>query len=47
MNFEHMPELRWRIGYPLSLVTMVVAVFFLYRFFTRIGWLPDRGAERV
>jgi magnesium transporter len=47
MNFEHMPELRWRIGYPLSLVTMVVAVFVLYRFFTRIGWLPPRGAERV
>jgi magnesium transporter len=39
MNFEHMPELRWRIGYPLSLVTMAVAVFFLYRFFKRIGWL--------
>jgi magnesium transporter len=47
MNFEHMPELRWRVGYPLSLVTMVVAVFVLYRFFTRIGWLPPRGAERV
>jgi magnesium transporter len=39
MNFQHMPELRWRIGYPLSLVTMVAAVFFLYRFFKRIGWL--------
>jgi magnesium transporter len=39
MNFEHMPELRWKVGYPLALVTMVVAVFFLYRFFKRIGWL--------
>jgi magnesium transporter len=39
MNFEHMPELRWRIGYPLSLVTMAIAVFLLYRFFKRIGWL--------
>jgi magnesium transporter len=39
MNFEHMPELRWRIGYPLSLLTMAVAVFFLYRFFKRVGWL--------
>jgi magnesium transporter len=39
MNFAHMPELRWRIGYPLSLVTMAVAVFLLYRFFKRIGWL--------
>jgi hypothetical protein len=26
---------------------MVVAVFVLYRFFKRIGWLPDRGAESV
>jgi magnesium transporter len=39
MNFEHMPELRWRFGYPLALVTMAVAVFFLYRFFKRVGWL--------
>jgi magnesium transporter len=39
MNFEHMPELRWKIGYPLALVTMAVAVFFLFRFFKRIGWL--------
>jgi magnesium transporter len=39
MNFEHMPELRWRIGYPLALVTMVFAVLVLYRFFKRIGWL--------
>jgi magnesium transporter len=39
MNFQHMPELKWRIGYPLSLVTMVVAVFLLYRFFKRVGWL--------
>ncbi len=39
MNFQHMPELRWRIGYPLALVTMAVAVFLLYRFFKRVGWL--------
>ena len=25
MNFEHMPELHWRFGYPLALTTMVVA----------------------
>ena len=39
MNFEHMPELKWKVGYPLSLLLMVVAVFVLYRFFKRIGWL--------
>jgi magnesium transporter len=39
MNFTHMPELKWRIGYPLALLTMGVAVFFLYRFLKRVGWL--------
>ncbi|HEY8640497.1 MAG TPA: magnesium/cobalt transporter CorA [Solirubrobacterales bacterium] len=39
MNFEHIPELKWRFGYPLALVTMAIAVFFLYRFFKRVGWL--------
>jgi len=39
MNFEHMPELKWRIGYPLALLMMAAAVFLLYRFFKRIGWL--------
>jgi magnesium transporter len=39
MNFEHMPELKWRFGYPLALLTMAVAVTLLYRFFKRIDWL--------
>jgi magnesium transporter len=39
MNFEHMPELKWRIGYPLAVLTMAAAVLVLYRFFKRIGWL--------
>jgi magnesium transporter len=39
MNFEHMPELKWRIGYPLALLTMLAAVLVLYRFFKRVGWL--------
>jgi len=39
MNFEHMPELGWTVGYPLALSMMAVAVFVLYRFFKRIGWL--------
>ena len=43
MNFNHMPELKWRIGYPLSLLTMAVAVFFLYRFLKRVGWLSWRS----
>ena len=39
MNFEHMPELEWRLGYPLALMTMVVACLALYRMFKRREWL--------
>ena len=39
MNFEHMPELRWRVGYPLALLLMLAAVTGLHRFFRRIGWV--------
>jgi magnesium transporter len=39
MNFEHMPELEWRFGYPLVLVVIVVACFALYRNFKRREWL--------
>ena len=39
MNFEHMPELTWRIGYPLALSIMALACLLLYRQFRRAGWL--------
>jgi magnesium transporter len=39
MNFDAMPELRWRFGYPLSLVLMSAIVFALWRGFKRSGWL--------
>lgn len=39
MNFEYMPELEWRIGYPLVWLVIVVACFMLYRNFKRVGWL--------
>jgi len=39
MNFDHMPELHWELGYPLALLTMVAAVLVLHRFFKRLGWL--------
>jgi magnesium transporter len=39
MNFEHMPELRWRYGYPGVLVFLVAACITLYRLFKRSGWL--------
>jgi magnesium transporter len=39
MNFEHMPELGWRWGYPLVWVVILTACFLLYRGFKRNGWL--------
>ena len=39
MNFEHMPERRWELGYPGALTLMLVICFSLWRYFKRIGWL--------
>jgi magnesium transporter len=39
MNFEHMPELTWRAGYPLALAVMLTLGFALFRLFKRAGWL--------
>jgi magnesium transporter len=39
MNFDHMPELRWTIGYPLVLTSIAVTCFLLWRAFRRNGWL--------
>jgi magnesium transporter len=39
MNFDHMPELHWLLGYPLSVVLMGAAAGLLFRLFKRSGWL--------
>ena len=39
MNFEHMPELEWRYGYPAVMLLMLVSSVGLYRVFKRSGWL--------
>ncbi|HET8660404.1 MAG TPA: magnesium/cobalt transporter CorA [Micromonosporaceae bacterium] len=39
MNFEYMPELKMRYGYPVILGIMVVSALALYRLFRRSGWL--------
>jgi magnesium transporter len=39
MNFDNMPELHWRYGYPLVLAVIAIACTLLYRRFKRSGWL--------
>ncbi|MFF8639361.1 magnesium and cobalt transport protein CorA [Streptomyces sp. NPDC015345] len=39
MNFDHMPELHWKYGYPVVMGLVVTACFTLYRGFRRSGWL--------
>ncbi len=39
MNFEHMPELDWRLGYPMALGMMVALTISLYTLFKRRDWL--------
>jgi magnesium transporter len=39
MNFEHMPELSWAVGYPLALGLMLASGIILYRTFKRRDWL--------
>jgi magnesium transporter len=39
MNFEHMPELKWPIGYPLSIAMMVGIDAVLFSRFRKAGWI--------
>ena len=39
MNFKHMPELDWQYGYPLSLLIIFGAAYYVYRKFKKSGWL--------
>ena len=39
MNFNHMPELNWALGYPMALLLMVVTAIVPYLWFKREGWL--------
>jgi magnesium transporter len=39
MNFRHMPELSWEIGYPLTVSVMVAIDAFLFWRFRKAGWL--------
>lgn len=39
MNFTHMPELDWYLGYPLAIGVMLLVVIILIRQFRRAGWI--------
>ena len=39
MNFDYMPFLNWKYGYPVTLVFMAIVVLLLHRNFRRRNWL--------
>jgi magnesium transporter len=39
MNFDYMPELGWKFGYPLVLGVTVGICFAIHRTLKRNGWL--------
>jgi magnesium transporter len=39
MNFEHMPELGWTLGYPIVIGVIVAVDVFLWWRFRRAGWI--------
>ncbi len=41
MNFQFMPELHWRWGYPAVIALMFVITVWIYVWFRRRGWLSE------
>jgi magnesium transporter len=39
MNFDFMPELKWRYGYTYALSSMVIIGIALYLYLRKIKWL--------
>jgi magnesium transporter len=39
MNFEWMPELGWKAGYPMAVALTVLGCLLVYRRLRRAGWL--------
>ena len=39
MNFDFMPELKWRFGYVFALLSMVGVGFALYRYLKKVKWI--------
>jgi magnesium transporter len=41
MNFRHMPELGWQLGYGAVWVLMIIITGIIFAWFRRKGWLRD------
>ena len=39
MNFKFMPELNWRLGYPIVMIFMAIVTIIIYFWFKRKKWL--------
>jgi magnesium transporter len=39
MNFDFLPELHWKFGYPWSLTLMVISAVAPFLYFRHRGWL--------
>lgn len=39
MNFQHMPELHWYVGYPMAVVFMILSSWLPFRYFKKKKWL--------
>ena len=39
MNFQHMPELQWTLGYPMAIALMVLSSLIVFVVSRRAGWL--------
>ncbi|MEM4267264.1 MAG: magnesium/cobalt transporter CorA [Candidatus Woesearchaeota archaeon] len=39
MNFEYMPELKWKAGYPLIMLFMAIVAFLMLRYFRKKKWV--------
>jgi magnesium transporter len=39
MNFKHMPELDWAVGYPVAIILMIASALLPYYYFKHRRWL--------
>ena len=47
MNFEHMPELKWRLGYYGAWGIMILVAIVMLTFFWRRGWIGGGKGRRM